>query len=112
VSHRALEWVKALGQHLRGGPVRAVLFVMADHANADGLVWVGHRTLAAESGVSRRHIQKTYLPALLDLKVIEETEPARGTRAARYRFLYPDHSTLPPGLPSGDPRSPLATSPG
>jgi hypothetical protein len=98
LSRQALEWVKGLDGRLRGAP-RAVLLILADHANSDDLTWPSERTIANESGVSYAYVRRL-LPAFVALKVIEEQRPARGPYPARYRLLYPEPDSLPTALPS------------
>ncbi|HEX8133821.1 MAG TPA: helix-turn-helix domain-containing protein [Actinomycetes bacterium] len=98
MSHRASEWVKALDTRLRGAP-RAVLLILADHANGEHLTWPSERRIAKESGVSYAWVRKL-LPAFVVLEVLEEKEPARGTLPAKYRFRYPDPAGLPRALSS------------
>jgi hypothetical protein len=101
VSRDAREWVRDLGDHHLRGAVRALLWAQADRANQAGLFWTTEQTQANESGVSYGHVRRL-LPGLVALKVLEETEPARGTRPAVYRFTLVDPSGLPRSLTMSD----------
>jgi hypothetical protein len=101
VSRAAREWVRGLGEYLIGSP-RALLWAAADRANNANQFWTSERTIARESGVSYRHVQRL-LPILVELEVLAVVEKHRGTRATVYRFTLRD----PTGLPSAVPTSAL-----
>src|SRR5215213_2273772 len=68
------------------GPGRALLWVIAYHADRDtGECWVGQRRLARESGLARSTVQLA-LDKLFDDLVLEPVEDARGPRPERYRI--------------------------
>jgi hypothetical protein len=68
------------------GPGRALLWVIAYHADRDtGECWVGQRRLARESGFARSTVQLA-LDQLFDDLVLEPVEDARGPRPERYRI--------------------------
>jgi len=68
------------------GPARALLWVIAYHADRDtGQCWVGQRRLARESGLARSTVQLA-LDKLFDDLVLEPVEDARGPKPERYRI--------------------------
>ena len=68
------------------GPGRALLWVIAYHADRDtGECWVGQRRLARESGLARSTVQQA-LGKLFDDLVLEPVEDARGPKAERFRI--------------------------
>jgi hypothetical protein len=68
------------------GPGRALLWVIAYHADRDtGECWVGQRRLARESGLARSTVQQA-LGKLFDDLVLEPVEDARGPQPERYRI--------------------------
>jgi hypothetical protein len=76
------------------GPDRALLWVIAYHADRDtGECWVGQRRLARESGLARSTVQRA-LDELFSDGVLEYVEDHRGPRPDRYQIA--------PGLVEGD----------
>jgi hypothetical protein len=68
------------------GPGRAVLWVVAYHADRDtGECWVGQRRLARESGLARSTVQRA-LDELFSGGVLEYVEDHRGPRPDRYQI--------------------------
>jgi Helix-turn-helix domain len=68
------------------GPARAVLWVIAYHADRDtGECWVGQRRLARESGLARATVQRA-LDKLFGDFVLEPVEGHRGPQPERYRI--------------------------
>src|SRR5215218_1174859 len=68
------------------GPARAVLWVIAYHADRDtGECWVGQRRLAEESGLARATVQRA-LGKLFDDLILEPVEDHRGPQPERYRI--------------------------
>jgi hypothetical protein len=67
------------------GPGRAVLWVVAFHADRDsGECWVGQRRLARESGLARSTVQRA-LDELFNGGVLEYVEDHRGPKPDRYQ---------------------------
>jgi hypothetical protein len=76
------------------GPARAVLWVIAYHADRDtGECWVGQRRLARESGFARSTVQRA-LDELFGDGVLEPVEDHRGPLPERYMIA--------PGLVEGE----------
>jgi hypothetical protein len=76
------------------GPGRAVLWVIAYHADRDtGECWVGQRRLARESGFARSTVQRA-LDELFSAGVLEWIEDHRGPKPDRYQIA--------PGLVEGE----------
>lgn len=66
------------------GPARAVLWVIAYHADRDtGECWVGQRRLARESGLARATVQRA-LDKLFADGVLEPIEDHQGPKPERY----------------------------
>jgi hypothetical protein len=75
------------------GPARALLWVIAYHADRDtGECWLGQRRLARESGVARSTVQRA-LDELFGDGVLEYVEDHRGPKPDRYQIA--------PGLVEG-----------
>jgi len=75
------------------GPARAVLWVIAYHADRNtGECWVGQRRLARESGLARATVQRA-LDKLFGNCLLEPVEERRGPQPERYRIA--------PGLVEG-----------
>jgi hypothetical protein len=68
------------------GPGRALLWVIAFHADRDtGECWVGQRRLARESGLARSTVQRA-LDELFSGGVLEYVEDHRGPKPDRYQI--------------------------
>jgi hypothetical protein len=68
------------------GPARAVLWVIAYHADRDtGECWVGQRRLARESGLARATVQRALNQLFGDL-ILEPVDGHRGPQPERYRI--------------------------
>jgi len=80
-----MRWVASEDCKVKG-PARALLWVIAYHADRDtGECWVGQRRLARESGLARSTVQLA-LDKLFDDLVLEPVEDARGPKPERYRI--------------------------
>jgi hypothetical protein len=68
------------------GPARALLWVIAYHADRDtGECWVGQRRLVCESGFARSTVQRA-LDELFGDCILEPVEDHRGPQPERYRI--------------------------
>jgi hypothetical protein len=99
MSHEALDWMAALGPHLRGAPQK-VLWAAANRANgpAGNLVTMGGRRWAKEADVDRNYLTETILPALVSVGVLKVAKEKAGRYPAHYTFTLCDPSTLPERL--------------
>lgn len=98
-------FARALDHSRSSGAARLVLFTLCYHANESGAAWPGVPTLARETRLTERAVQKG-LPQLETLKEIRRT--GRSGTSARYAV------TLKTAPKKGEPRSPGAelNSPG
>jgi len=85
MNYPAMRWVASEDCKVKG-PGRALLWVIAYHADRDtGECWVGQRRLARESGLARSTVQLA-LDKLFDDLVLEPVEDACGPKPERYRI--------------------------
>ena len=93
MNYPAMRWVASEDCGVKG-PARALLWVIAYHADRDtGECWVGQRRLARESGLARATVQRA-LDKLFGDFVLEPVEGHRGPQPERYRIA--------PGLVEGE----------
>lgn len=128
-NHVSFDYSRLVRDHSRTrGPARAVMFVLASRANAEGVCWPGENRLAREAGVSKRTVIRV-LPQLVAAgEVVIEHRPRRdpagiGARSTnRYRItlkpsagkskLSPDSASdlVPDGPQAGDNQTPTVVT--
>jgi hypothetical protein len=80
-----MRWVASEDCKVKG-PARAVLWVIAVHADRDtGECWVGQRRLARESGLARSTVQRA-LNELFGDGVLEFIEDHQGPKPERFQI--------------------------
>jgi Helix-turn-helix domain len=85
VNYPAMRYVASEDCNVKG-PGRAILWVIAFHADRDsGECWVGQRRLARESGFARSTVQRA-LDELFGDGILEFIEDHRGPKADRYQI--------------------------
>jgi DNA-binding transcriptional MocR family regulator len=85
VNYPAMRYVASEDCKVKG-PARALLWVIAYHADRDtGECWLGQRRLARESGVARSTVQRA-LDDLFSDGVLEYVEDHRGPKPDRYQI--------------------------
>jgi hypothetical protein len=83
VNYPAMRWVASEDCTVKG-PGRAILWVIAYHADRDtGECWVGQRRLARESGLARATVQRA-LDKLFADGLLEPIEDHQGPKPERY----------------------------
>jgi hypothetical protein len=92
MNYAAMRWVDSADCKVKGS-ARAVLWVIAYHANREGECWMGQRSLAESSGLSRSTVQLA-LERLFADEVLEALEDSSGPKPERYQIA--------PGLVEGE----------
>lgn len=83
------------------GPAKAILFVLADHANDSGQCWLSHASIAKESGLGKSTVRKhiKILGSLNEIKWTDRFTP-EGDRDSNLYLVtlggMPPRSTPPP----------------
>ena len=87
-------WAERRAGRLPGGAALFVALAMADRANADGEVYAGVRTLAADTGLGRSTVGRA-VRTLAAVGLYAEVVTAGGRRATTYRLAVSTRDANP-----------------